>query len=278
MTEDGEDSNPNNSFEMIPFSKMRQVVVDVLYHAKRRHTVWGLFEVDVTETRKILAEYKKKHEKSITLTAWMIFVISHALGKYPRMQAIRKGRNKLIIFDDVDINLIVERTIKNKKIPTSYVLRAANRKSLAEINEELYEVKNVKGDNMALETKKSSAGKLNTIANLPGFIRRLIFGYILRRPKLKKKFYGTVGITSVGMFGQGTHGGWPVQITPHNISFALGALGRKPGIIGDKIAIREYLCITVAVDHDLIDGGPGTRFLKKLHTMLESSYGLNELN
>jgi len=42
------------------------------------------------------------------------------------------------------------------------------------------------------------------------------------------------------------------------------------------VEIREYLHVTVLVDHDVIDGAPAVRALSKLVRMVESGYGLQE--
>lgn len=263
-------------YEERVFSESRQVIVDVLDIAKSKHTVWGLFECDVTDARQLIAEYKERTGKRFSFTGWIVACIAKALDENKRMQAYRKGKDKLIIFDDVDVTLMVERQIKGRPVPTTYLIRAANKKSVLEIHQEIKEAQRVKDESVSTETEKSKSGA-SKLLKLPGFLRRFVFNRVIRDPFKKKKYYGTIGVTSVGMFGQGTQGGWAIPITPHCMSFALGALGKKPGVVDGEIKIREYLCITVAVDHDLVDGGPGTRFLKKFHTLVESSYGLHEL-
>ena len=42
------------------------------------------------------------------------------------------------------------------------------------------------------------------------------------------------------------------------------------------ITEHEYLCLTVTLDHEVIDGGPATRFIVKLKELLETSAGLAE--
>ena len=43
-----------------------------------------------------------------------------------------------------------------------------------------------------------------------------------------------------------------------------------------RLTIREYLCITLSFDHDLIDGAPAARFTGRLKELIESGYGLIE--
>ena len=52
---------------------------------------------------------------------------------------------------------------------------------------------------------------------------------------------------------------------------ALGGISKKPGVVGDKIRIREYLHMTIAVNHDLIDGSPLVRFVEKLNELIENA-------
>jgi pyruvate/2-oxoglutarate dehydrogenase complex dihydrolipoamide acyltransferase (E2) component len=87
---------------------------------------------------------------------------------------------------------------------------------------------------------------------------------------------GTVMVTSVGMFGKkgGTY--WAIPTSLHPLSFTLGGISRKPGVIGNKIEIREYLCMTILFDHDVIDGAPASRFIARLIELVEDAFGLVE--
>ena len=56
---------------------------------------------------------------------------------------------------------------------------------------------------------------------------------------------------------------------------AIGGITKKPGVIGDNIAVRDYLHITVTVDHDLVDGGPLARFVEDFKTIVENAQFLD---
>jgi hypothetical protein len=85
---------------------------------------------------------------------------------------------------------------------------------------------------------------------------------------------GTVGITSVGMFGEGS--GWGFG-TPdgHTLSLVVGGIARKPAVVGDRIEPREMLSLTVAFNHDVVDGAPAARFTQRLKELIESGCGLD---
>jgi pyruvate/2-oxoglutarate dehydrogenase complex dihydrolipoamide acyltransferase (E2) component len=107
---------------------------------------------------------------------------------------------------------------------------------------------------------------------MPGFIRRMIWKQIIGSPFLTKENMGTVVITSVGMMGK--INGWVIPVSVHPLCFAIGSIIKKPGVVGDRIEIREYLYMTVLVDHDVVDGAPAVRALSKLTKMIEKGYGL----
>ena len=54
----------------------------------------------------------------------------------------------------------------------------------------------------------------------------------------------------------------------------LGGIGEKPGVVAGRIEIREYLSLTVSVDHDIVDGAPATRFARRLRELMETGYGI----
>jgi len=90
---------------------------------------------------------------------------------------------------------------------------------------------------------------------------------------VQKKYVGTVGITAVGMFGEGA--GWGIPpATKHTLMITVGGIGVKPGVVDGHIASREYLSLAISFDHDMIDGAPAARFTERLKDLIESGYGL----
>jgi pyruvate/2-oxoglutarate dehydrogenase complex dihydrolipoamide acyltransferase (E2) component len=101
-------------------------------------------------------------------------------------------------------------------------------------------------------------------------------GAIMRHdPKIRVSASGTVFITSVGMFGKG-HSGWGIATTPHSLGLVVGSIAWKPAVVEGRIEPREILNLTVLFDHDVVDGAPATRFVRRLVELIESGYGLDE--
>ena len=62
-----------------------------------------------------------------------------------------------------------------------------------------------------------------------------------------------------------------------SLDIALGGIAEKPGVIDGRIEIREYLCVTLSFDHDVIDGAPAARFTQRFKELIETGYGLGEI-
>jgi pyruvate/2-oxoglutarate dehydrogenase complex dihydrolipoamide acyltransferase (E2) component len=108
---------------------------------------------------------------------------------------------------------------------------------------------------------------------MPGFIRRAVWKFLLRNPKIAYKKMGNAVITSVGMIGK--INGWFIHRSVHPISFGVGSVLKKAVVIEKEIKIREILNMTILVDHDVIDGAPMVRFLNNLTKSLESGEFIN---
>jgi pyruvate/2-oxoglutarate dehydrogenase complex dihydrolipoamide acyltransferase (E2) component len=257
------------------FPRNRLSIVDYLDEAQKRHTITGLFEVDVTKARELIKEYKNFSGTSISFTGWLCWCTGQVLDSKKELHAIRKGRKKLVIFEDIDITIQVERIVKEKRIPLPYVLRKVNCKTPLEINQEIRSVQNQPFDKQDVQVLGNRRW-LRFLARIgvyfPKLIRRRFWRRVVWNPFAMKKLSGLVSITSVGMFG--SHLGWAIPLSGFPISIAVGGIGKKPGVVNDTIVIREFLALTLQFDHDIIDGAPATRFSADLIDYLETAQGL----
>ena len=110
---------------------------------------------------------------------------------------------------------------------------------------------------------------------LPAFLRRVFYWVVMRFPQRFRGQSSPVMVTAVGMFGTG--GGWAITMPNFTLTVAVGGIAEKPGVYEGEIAIREYLDLTVSIDHDVVDGAPAARFVQSFRSLLEASYGLRDL-
>ena len=257
-------------YQLVPYPKMRRWMAVMFHSAQHKPMMHGLIEVDVTRARAFLRDHQAKTGESLSFTAFLIACLGKAVDENKSVQACRKGRKHLILFDDVDVSSAIEREAAGQKQNIPCIIRAANRKTFREIHHEIRAAQ--------VETVEKVLEGFKGFLFLPTFLFRplfWVFFWIGRAyPQMQKKYWGTVGLTAVGMFGKGT--GWGIPLASHSLMITLGGIGEKPGVVDGHIVMREYLSLTISFDHDIIDGAPAARFTQRLKDLIESGYGLDD--
>jgi pyruvate/2-oxoglutarate dehydrogenase complex dihydrolipoamide acyltransferase (E2) component len=258
-----------DGYEVVPFSGGRQIVSEIMKLGEHKHIIHGLVEVDVTTVRQFIREYEAATGTQISFTAFVITCLGKAVAMNERVHAYRKGGSQLVIFDDVDVNIAIERVVNGEKVPLTHIIRAADKKEYQDINQEIQEAQ------AKVPTSRTAATENpNLIWRLPSFIKRFVLGWGFSTPQRIKANAGTVFLTAVGMFGEG--GGWGIPYPAHTLVVTLGGIAEKPAVVDGKIEIREMLSVTASFDHDIVDGAPAARFTSQLKSLIESGYGLVE--
>ena len=249
----------------LPYPRSRLLMADGGQLGLRKHTVHGLVEFDITDARETIRRHKAQTGETLSFTAFILACLGKALETNKSMHAYRNWNSQLIIFEEVDINTLFEVEVDGKKTIRPHIIRGVNKKNLREIHQEIRSFQQ--------EHESSQESKfIERFVLLPGFVRRLFLKILLKNPQLVKDYYGTVLVSSLGMFGTGS--GWGIPVPNHTLQITLGGIAKKPGIAADRIEIREYLSVTISVDHDIVDGAPAARFTQQLKELIEGGYGL----
>lgn len=265
------------------FPKSRTTTIDWIEVGRGKHHVPILVELDVTAARSYIQNLKETTGEALSFTGWVIKCIGQAVTEHKHVHAMRKGRKKLIVFDDVDISIAVERLTgdshnRSETLPMPHVVRRANQKSVREIHNEIRaaQAEPIEAGVVGLAAQKYYPRLQNLFFSLPQYLRKLIvYRRLVSDPFFAKRVMGTVVVTSPGMFGKiGGGSSWGIPVGIHPLVIALGGIARKPGVVGDKVEAREYLGMTVLFDHDVTDGAPVVRFVQRLRELIENAYGL----
>jgi pyruvate/2-oxoglutarate dehydrogenase complex dihydrolipoamide acyltransferase (E2) component len=108
---------------------------------------------------------------------------------------------------------------------------------------------------------------------MPKWLRLFVMRtFILGNPERMQIIMGTVMVTSLGTVGRIT--GWVMPTSMHPLSIGIGTLNKKPAVYKGDIQKRDILHLTVAFDHDVIDGMPALKFVDELVANLERGSGL----
>lgn len=263
-------------YKIKKFPDSRITSIDVCEIGNRRHHVTGMVEFDVTESRKKIREYNKSNNNKISFTAWMISVIACTIKKYETSNAYLIGKNKLIIFEDVNVSIVVEKNLNGTKVPIPLIIEKANKVSIDFITMQISEAKNKEFTDKDIVLQKKSRQLERTYFILPGFLRRYFWRILLKHPKLAFRKMGNVAFTSIGMMGKVN--GWFIPISVHPICFGLSSIIKKPSVVDDRIEIREILNMSILLDHDVIDGAPMARFISDLSKNIENGLNIKSAN
>ncbi|MDQ7039352.1 MAG: dihydrolipoamide acetyltransferase family protein, partial [Rhodothermus sp.] len=227
--------------EIIEMDRMRQLIAEHMIRSKQTSAhVTSFAEVDVTNLVQVRARNKDRFEQreGVRLTYLPFFVqaVVEALKEHPWLNASVEG-TRIVVKKDFHIGIAVALGTTGLVVP---VIRDAGQKNLV--------------------------GLARTIADLVQRAR----SKQLQPDELQG---GTFTITNVGSLGSLM--GTPIINQPQVAILATGAIKKRPVVIehpelGDVIAIRHMMYLSLSYDHRIIDGAMAASFLRKLTEVLES--------
>ena len=195
---------------ILPFKKSRRNIELIVHEGFRKHSIHAIIEVDVTNAREKIRKIKQESSTDISFTGWLVKCVGEAVSKHKELNTFRLGKRKTVVFDDVDIPIPIERTTKNETRPMGYIIRKVNEKSVNEITKEIRAVqKETVNETTQVLGNFLTKGE-RFIVNAPMFIKKLAILILRRNGLFKKKHFGTVAVTSIGM--KGNFPGWAIPM------------------------------------------------------------------
>jgi hypothetical protein len=272
----------NPPYQVIDLPEGRRVMISANELYWKKHCLYGLLEVDVTHVRQFIEGHRVQTGEQLSFTGYLAYCLARAVDEDKTVQAYKKGSKQLAVFDSVDVMIMVEHKDRDKRLLMGHNIKGANYKTYRQIHEEIRRVQS--------EPAPQSRGIppwFRTVLLLPkplsGMFKAMLNMVIRRDPAILTSMAGTVGISSVGMFGKslGVEGvaplaGWGIAPFEHVLDLLVGSIAWKPAVVEGRVEPRQMLNLTVIFDHDMIDGAPATRFARKLVELIESGYGLVE--
>ena len=248
----------------IPFPPNRRVAAAAAAVAKERPTIHAITEVDISEPRRIMREHKQQTGETLSLTAYVVACLARAMAENPEMNSFHKGR-KLILLSDVTISTFIEREIDGENAPEPIGIRAAQSKTYRQIHNE------IRADQGSAAGQYGSLSGMEWIRFIPSFLLRTFIRAASQSVSMMKR-YGAVSVTAVGMFGNKAL--WFVPVGGATVLLTVGNIVERPVVGQSGIELREHLCLTISFDHDVVDGAPAARFVKRLAELISSGEAL----
>jgi pyruvate/2-oxoglutarate dehydrogenase complex dihydrolipoamide acyltransferase (E2) component len=266
-------AKPSGRYRVVELPAARRDTANFLDLYWWKHSVYALLEVDVTVPRRLIADHEMRTGEALSFTGYLAHCLARAVAADRSVQAYRKGRRHLAIFEDVDVFLPIERDVGGTRVAVPHIVRNADGKSLLDIHTEIRQFQSgppPSGSGMPalFQTLMSAPGPL------PRLFVRLMRAAGRHDPTRRVHAAGTVGITALGMAGR--HGGWGLAPAGQSLLLIVGGISRKPAVVDGRIEPCDVLNLTLAFDHDVIDGAPAARFTSQLVDLIETGAALHE--
>jgi pyruvate dehydrogenase E2 component (dihydrolipoamide acetyltransferase) len=227
--------------KLVPHSSIRKVIARRLTEAKSTIPHFYVsMDVEIDALIRLMNELNAKSPKDgpdawlITINDLVIKAAAATLRRVPTVNAAWTDEG-MALFDDVDISVAVA-------IPDGLItpiVRNADRKGLSTISSEM----------------KDLAGRA-------------------RAGKLKPEEFqgGGFSISNMGMFGVTE---FAAIINPPQAAILAVAAGQKrPVVKNDSLAIATVMTCTLSVDHRVVDGALGARWLREFKRIVEDPLSL----
>lgn len=258
----------NTTHQIHNWSPIRNLIADHLSVASRKNMIHSLIEIDITDVLRKLKEKQKEEQVGYSINAYILYILCQSLKKHKELLAMRKGRNKLVVFDEIDLLVVVEKRLKKQQsIPMATIMRGACQLTFKEMNDLLRHYQ--KADPMDIPGIKER----RALMRYPSWIRKWMFHRIDRNPFLQKKIFGTAAVTALTQKSDYKQW-WGIPITAAPITLLPSSIHKKVVLNNQLPEERDYLSFTVTANHDTIDGGPLKRFFAEFIDIFEKGYGI----
>ena len=256
-------------FTLKTFPKRRKLVADIAWLSRSRHAMRGMIEVDITDARSSIHEWRRRTGKPLSFTSFLVSSVAKAVAANPEVNACHASRGRIAYFEDVNVLTMIEvPDFDGMKIPVGHLIKAADKLEVGGIQDTIDRFRSNYND--ASETRLQ-----DLLTKFPQSVRRMLFARMPLNPDFVQKNIGTVIVSAVGMFLP-RHAAWALGQSNHTVSLWVGSTMERLCMIKGNITPRTMACITIDLDHNIIDGAPAARFIAMLVKMIEKASVLGE--
>lgn len=219
-------------------SKMRQVIARRLQESKSTiphfYLTMEIFMDEAMKLRSQLNAMVASDDEKVSVNDLVVAAVGRTIRKFPNVNAYFKG-DKLEMHDAINVGVAV--SVDDGLLTP--VLHDADKKPLKQI---------------AVETKQLAARA--------------------RANKMQPQDLGpgTFTISNLGMYGIDEFAA--IINPPESSILAVGMVKKVPVVLNDQIQIAQVMKVTMSVDHRIVDGALGARFLQELKKLLENPINL----
>jgi pyruvate dehydrogenase E2 component (dihydrolipoamide acetyltransferase) len=231
---------PGQAETRVPFRGVRRKISEAMVRSKYTAPHFTVVEeLDVTELVRLRERAKELGQKKGIKVTYMPFIMkacANALKEYPMLNSkLDEAAQELVTYHQVHLGIATD-TPNGLIVP---VVKNVEQKSVLALAKELAEL-----------AERTRAGKVSA-EELRG---------------------STFSITNAGNIGGIL--ATPIINFPDAAILGVHRIVKRPGVVetpeGDRIEVRQYMNLSISVDHRLVDGADGARFLVHMKDLLEN--------
>lgn len=216
--------------------------------------MFGLVEADLTEPLRLMGEHRARCGERLSVSGYVAGCLARTLAEFPELNAFRRGRS-LVILDDIIVVVLLERGADGESSIGYLPIHHADTKSVAEITREIRAEQ--------ASPPRVYAGQ-RLLDRMPRPLIPLVMRLITRKNIAWALRFGTAGVNNTGF---GDLPGWGFAPGVGTVAVTIGGITRRT--LPDHTE-RCTAHLTLAFDHDVVDGAPAARFAVRLLDQLAS--------
>jgi pyruvate dehydrogenase E2 component (dihydrolipoamide acetyltransferase) len=216
-----------------PLTPMRATIARRMQASLQESAQLTLFsEADVTALVRfrtaLLPDFEREHGHRPTYTDFLIVAMARAVAAVPQVNA-RWAADAVELLPNVDVGLAVALD-EGLIVP---VIRGADRLALAAVGRQVRDL-----------SERARRGELK-----PG-----------------EASGSTISLTNLG--GEGIDGFTPILNPPEVAILGAGRIRPAPALIDGALIANQVMTLSLTIDHRVIDGLPGARYLRRVAELL----------
>lgn len=253
----------NNSIaQSTPVTGLAAYTHGLKRRAQEHHCVgYGVFRVNVEEMARLRHEYARR-VRPITSLPIYVKATALAVAQVPTANTILFKSwfgHRVVRFTDVDVNVPITRPVDGEPLTFLVIVRKANQKTLAEIQDQLQH---------AIESPPDQVpeiGRITRAARFPRLGWRLYHWLMTRSPSFYVKNGGTCALTVMSE----SWGDHFFPIGPTTCVFSVG--GPRPEAVVEEreVVVRRMVHVCLGVDNYVMSGPQAAAVARTFQTLLQ---------
>lgn len=221
--------------DKVPFRGIRRKTAEAMARSKYTAPHFSLIEeVDCTEmvaARKKAKEVGLRHDIKVTFMPYIMKAAAIALQEYPQLNAeLDEEANEILIKKYVNLGIAVD-TPNGLVVP---VVKDVHLKGILQLSAELVDIAGrARVGKLSPDDFKDSTFTLSNAGNIGGVFATPIINF------------------------------------PEVAIMGIHTMRKMPRCVGDDIVARDVMNLSISIDHRLVDGADGARFMVRVRELLE---------